>query len=283
MDNGVVTTSTLTSSKGGRTDTSSWQFVYTDSTSGLNEAQLSVTKAQNDENCVDFKWQRLRKRSVDTTVQLQDCIDLDTSFVSEGEASSEQSNASSSAYADDHKREESWWYGGGETFNSVYASSSIHNQSSESIRMQPFLSSDIYAVRDAVGGVLQAVWLNSNGWSVRVHDTEVASPQWVSFGKMNEFRGRRMLCVRTDWTGFVAEEGNTAGNGRAHGASLLPLPLTQLQYTVCRDDNLLTSWQRRVRDSIKSYEKRSPSSHMIEDPIWSTWAEFKKGRFYVLM
>lgn len=105
------------------------------------------------------------------------------------------------------------WYGGAETFNSSRSGVLINSQPFISSGKQPLpplklksineciwdaylfinyslsdIQSDIYGTRDKLGGVLQAFWMNSLGWSVKVEEfySDNNGPLWMSFNDARE-------------------------------------------------------------------------------------------------
>ena len=179
--------------------------------------------------------------------------------------------------------EEVFWFGGAEMFESTLAS----NTSFLGMKIldQPFYSSDIYASHSKLGGVLEAFWINSAGWRVE-SDT---APLWISFKDESIASPLPSLCLRSDWNAYTRSsypysQASTTTAGLKLG----------LNYNICKNRNLYTAWnavlQRRTEKRRIVYGKESsrttnttfssPNMAMIEEPIWSTWAEFKKGKVY---
>ena len=73
------------------------------------------------------------------------------------------------------------WYGGPELFDSHYSTSSRNDAV---FHIQPFVSSDIFSAEQKLGGVLQASWINSQGWYLSVNN-DYNQPLWVSFNDNN--------------------------------------------------------------------------------------------------
>lgn len=203
---------------------------------------LTISKAKQ-RDCVNLEW---RSNQALTKSILQDCINLESrkygSFKSK-----------------------TWWYGGAEMFRSYYSSTSNHGSQ---FSQQPFISSDIFGKENKLGGVLEALWLNSDGWSVRVNEnmSEFTSPLWASFDTNNQKTNQKSLCLSSDWRSFVSADSHPSN---------LRSP-TMLKYSICSSTDLKEAYHSQIINQI-SYNKQSPRIDMILNPIWSTWAEFKVG------
>jgi hypothetical protein len=282
-------------------------YYHYNSLSGEKLAELKISQQARDRQCYDLQWQQL---ILDPDFLLQDCIELKTKASRSSAVVATAAMKNGKFGDDDSSAITSWWYGGGERFDSIYASSSLDAKESVQMDIQPFQSSDIYSARDKIGGVLQAVWFNSDGWSISVEDDVSNAPLWISMGstEVEALNGTLALCLRSDWTNYTITAGaknGGRGGGRDHfHTTLLPrptfdsingsttttsakatneielLPLKTLRYTVCKDDNVKESWEKRIRNTVENQnqDKESPNIDMIEKPIWSTWAEFKKGK-----
>jgi len=164
---------------------------------------------------------------------------------------------------------ESRWYGGAELFDSHYVSTAT---SGSIIPMQPFISSDIFASETKLGGILQALWLNSQGWSVSADsNSDKMVPLWVSFRDTSDNNySSTALCLRGSYQSYSSR---SCHRGLQDPSDPSPCPPLQLSYTVCKDNNLLTSWTRYQQQI--PYNTSSPDRTALEKPIWSTWAEYK--------
>ena len=167
---------------------------------------------------------------------------------------------------------ESFWYGGPELFDSHFVSSSGLGSS---FPMQPFQSSDIFASETRLGGVLDAIWYNSNGWSISVPSSSILSqdrddlihvPLWTSFRDSSSKYRNSSLCFRASYQNF-SKPCHHKQDSRAS------CPVAHLQYKICKQSDIGQMWEKTVQDI--PYEPLSPNDSALESPIWSTWAEYK--------
>lgn len=149
------------------------------------------------------------------------------------------------------------WLTGQERYYSYYGSNKTYGVLYD---MQPFISNDMVAKPALFGGVLEGLWFTSDGWAISSSIVEHDMPLWMSFNS-NE-RGRNgSLCLRSDWGGIYG-----SNKGRR----------TNLEYKVCKYANIRETWTADVRRRF-DYIPNSPSEDLILKPVWSTWANFKKG------
>ena len=183
------------------------------------------------------------------------------------------------------EKEEIFWYGGAEMFESTLASNTSYL--GMKILEQPFYSSDIYAAHSKLGSVLEAFWINSAGWRVE-SDT---APLWISFKDETVAAPLPSLCFRSAWSMFTRSSYPYSQPFSSPRSTTSSIGLG-LNYKICKNDNLYEAWRKASAQRVN--EKRgnvhgkessnkkttsfsSPNMIMIEEPIWSTWAEFKKG------
>ena len=196
----------------------------------------------------------------------------------------------------------SFWYGGPELFDSHFASSTTHGSS---FPMQPFQSSDIFASETRLGGVLDAIWYNSNGWSISVPSSSIVSkvvegdlinvPLWASFRDSSAKYRNSSLCFRASYRNFSSSSSSSrsssVGSSSGSSSNSSPChhdeqenissgrPLTRchaparLQYKICKQSDIASMWEKTLKDI--PYEPSSPNDSALESPIWSTWAEYK--------
>lgn len=201
---------------------------------------IASLNARVNANCMSFEW--LQAPHANIAGILEDCISLQAPCVTCSRRA---------------------WYGGPELFGGSYTMGST--DSSDNITMQPFLSGDIFDSHGKLGGVLKAHWLSSDGWSIEVDEDVSNQPLWVSFNDITgETHRRRSLCIRSDYDSFL-------------NVNLSSPITTRLQYRICHHGNTEESWNQTILSQI-NHTVSSPVTKAIEDPIWSTWAEFKKGR-----
>lgn len=97
--------------------------------------------------------------------------------------------------------------------------------------------------------VLEPIWYTSRGFYLKVNQT---SPLFVSYSKLslNLFAKREPPYFRGD--------------------------TTYLDYKVCKYDNIKTAYKRAINDALGK-PTAPPDYTMVELPIWSTWAKYKKN------
>lgn len=209
---------------------------------------LDITKDDIDsDNCINIAWNKVN--NYHPNVLIEDCILL-SPFHS--------SNTSYNPV---------YWYGGAEQFHSHYAFTSHQGQF---IQNQPFISSDIIASENKLGGVLQATWLNSQGWSVSMKTSVANQPLFLSINDnitTYQYLDSKLgyLCLRSEYADYYSKylTQNQINNR-----------IVQMEYKVCYDHNILKSWKNQIIRNIP-YRAESPDIISIKNPIWSTWAEYK--------
>ena len=190
------------------------------------QISLKILSLKGD-SCTKFVWGGMKafRNSI-----LEDCIRMDPIYS-----------------LTDNQHISTWWYGGAELFQEHYASTSSRGNK---IDPQPFLSSDIYSIaeRNKLGGVLEAFWLNSNGWTVRVDSDRLLNqnsnnPLWISFN-VNTTHQSKSLCLGSDWSRYVPAEVSSKLD-------------TSLRYTVCHANTLKEAYTKQVLNRI-DYDNGSP-------------------------
>lgn len=83
------------------------------------------------------------------------------------------------AYNDSH------WYGGAETATQYWP---IRMQGEEEPR--PFITSDVYANRNAFGGILERYWLSSNATAIKINDSVPFHLGWSERDRTLRFQAR---------------------------------------------------------------------------------------------
>lgn len=83
------------------------------------------------------------------------------------------------AYNDSH------WYGGAETASQYWP---IRIQGEEEPR--PFITSDVYANRNAFGGILERYWLSSNATAIKINDSVPFHLGWSEKDRTLRFQAR---------------------------------------------------------------------------------------------
>jgi hypothetical protein len=205
-----------------QSDLSSTTYAAFDPASNISSASLSVKSTGN--NCIDISWTSSKANS---DFLIEDCISFGTN------------------------RE---WIAGQETFTSF-----LFTNTSQGTRyaMQPFVASDIYSEHKKLGGVLQAQWLSSDGWIVKINPNTFDTPLWSSFRADDT---QPSLCLRSEWSGLYGPPLNR---------------ITKLEYHVCKYANIADTWVEQVQSKI-NFMNNHPARNMTRHPVWSTWATFKK-------
>lgn len=192
----------------------------------LGGASLRIDN-YSESNCVSVLWE-----TETWDFNLQDCIVIDDS---------------------------EFWIAGQQMYNSFYASNSTFGTDYE---MQPFASNDIYKDNDKLGGVLEPIWISSNGWYVEaiISNKSTTIPLWVSF-KVNNITSNKEICLKSAWGGLYGKRRKT--------------DLT-LKYKLCKYRTIFEAWTVQIKSRQRNIQS-SPNVELLQEPVWSTWANFKKG------
>jgi len=135
-----------------------------------------------------------------------------------------------------------WWYGGPELATTNWPLNPT------TVERQKFISADFLANKAALGSVLEATWLTSSGASLRVVDGD-------------DFEMSLNVHCEGEAMPLVGK------------LCLFPTSRSQLVVEMCAHDDVraahLALLERLPRPT------HSPSTALIREPIWSTWARYK--------
>ncbi|XP_069959028.1 myogenesis-regulating glycosidase isoform X3 [Cherax quadricarinatus] len=146
---------------------------------------------------------------------------------------------------------EGHWYGGGEQISQPWP---IEKEPRDETA---FITADMLQNPSRwYGGVTEAYWISSTGLAVRVEET---TPLFLSVPDLDGDSVADELCLKARYElPYVAMPGSN---------------LT-LDYFLCSADDI-----RKVHEATYplffSLPESVPDARMIEEPIWSTWAEYK--------
>ncbi|CAL8345431.1 unnamed protein product [Lota lota] len=147
------------------------------------------------------------------------------------------------AYNDSH------WYGGAESATQHWP---ISIQGEE--EPLPFITSDVYANRNAFGGILERYWLSSNATAIKINDSVPFHLGWSAKDRTLRFQ------ARYENSPYRPPEGQRA--------------LPELSYRVCVGFDVTSIHKYMVR---RYFPKpiQVPASDVFQHPVWSTWALYK--------
>lgn len=148
------------------------------------------------------------------------------------------------------------WFGLGETFLQVWPTNKV------SFKMTPFLTNDYLGMggneKSAFGGVIEPFAVNSKGAGIYVSETVN-----LHVG-MNENKEKK-FCLRADSRSCEFNDLDKDKN-----------QTNELIYTICVAENI-KKVHKIMFDQFIEKPKGVPDMRMIKEPIWSTWANFKKN------
>ncbi|GCB77337.1 myogenesis-regulating glycosidase [Scyliorhinus torazame] len=142
------------------------------------------------------------------------------------------------------------WYGGAETSTQHWPI-----KISGVVDPKPYVTGDVYSIREGFGGILERYWVSSKAVAVRVNDSVPLHIGWNSSDK-------KAFCLHARYkdSPFQLLTGQQ--------------PFVELSYQVCVGSDLKIVH----RYMAKKYFKKpaiTPSESMFRYPIWSTWALYK--------
>uniref|UniRef100_A0A1A8RV07 Myogenesis-regulating glycosidase n=4 Tax=Nothobranchius TaxID=28779 RepID=A0A1A8RV07_9TELE len=143
----------------------------------------------------------------------------------------------------------SHWYGGAEMAAQYWP---IRFQGEEEPR--PFITSDVYANRNAFGGILERYWLSSNATAIKINDSVPFHLGWSQKDRTLRFQARYQDSP------FRPPAGQPA--------------FPELSYRVCVGLDVTSIHKYMVRRYFpKPVKVLSPE--VFKKPVWSTWALHK--------
>ncbi|KAM4578557.1 myogenesis-regulating glycosidase-like [Fundulus diaphanus] len=143
----------------------------------------------------------------------------------------------------------SHWYGGAETATQYWP---IRIQGEEEPR--PFITSDVYANRNAFGGILERYWVSSNATAIKINDSVPFHLGWSQKNRTLRFEARYQDSP------FRPPSGQQA--------------FPELSYRVCVGLDVTSIHKYMVRRYFPKPVK-VPSPEVFKKPVWSTWALHK--------
>ncbi|XP_021175911.2 myogenesis-regulating glycosidase [Fundulus heteroclitus] len=144
---------------------------------------------------------------------------------------------------------DSHWYGGAETATQYWP---IRIQGEEEPR--PFITSDVYANRNAFGGILERYWVSSNATAIKINDSVPFHLGWSQKNRTFRFE------ARYQGSPFRPPAGQQA--------------FPELSYRVCVGLDVTSIHKYMVRRYFPKPVK-VPSPEVFKKPVWSTWALHK--------
>ncbi|XP_053556949.1 myogenesis-regulating glycosidase [Bombina bombina] len=145
--------------------------------------------------------------------------------------------------------DDAYWYGGAEMSTQHWPIRLFGYQ-----EPKPFVTSDIYALRDSFGGILERYWLSSKAAAIKINDSVPFHLGWNSTEKSLFFEARYK---DSPYRPPVGQQ-----------------PFPELSYRVCVGSDVTSIHKYMVRRYFYKPTK-IPSVNMFKYPIWSTWAIFK--------
>ena len=180
----------------------------------------------------------------ENTVTLRVLQDSNRCFMLRWEAG----NSDLSTFSDCYQLAGSHWYGGAEVLKQVWPLEKAD------LKMRPFLPMDYLQVKNdtAYGSVLERCWFNSKGIAILVNESV---PLHVSWNKGGDGR----FCLKADKQGYPT--------------STVPHHIT---YRICSGEHA-RDIHAHVMKHFFQLPIDIPDVRMIKEPIWSTWARYKKA------
>ncbi|XP_053726351.1 myogenesis-regulating glycosidase-like [Synchiropus splendidus] len=145
----------------------------------------------------------------------------------------------------------SHWYGGAEMAKQHWP---IVIQGEEEPR--PYITSDVYANRNAFGGILERYWLSSNATAIKINDSVPFHLGWSEMDRVMRFQARYQDSP------FRPPLGQPA--------------FPELSYRVCVGADVTSIHKYMVRRYFPKPIK-VPSPEVFKHPVWSTWALYKSA------
>ncbi|XP_043543429.1 myogenesis-regulating glycosidase [Chiloscyllium plagiosum] len=142
------------------------------------------------------------------------------------------------------------WYGGAETSTQHWPI-----KISGVMDPKPYVTGDVYSIRDGFGGILERYWISSKSVAVRVNDSVPLHIGWNSSDK-------EAFCLHARYKDSPFQP--TTGQQ----------PFVELSYQVCIGSDLKIIHRYMAKKHFRKPEI-TPSEFMFRYPKWSTWALFK--------
>ncbi|XP_077570996.1 myogenesis-regulating glycosidase-like [Stigmatopora nigra] len=143
----------------------------------------------------------------------------------------------------------SHWYGGAESATQRWPLTVEGER-----EPRPFVTGDVYAQRDAFGGILERYWLSSKAVAIKINDSVPFHLGWSEKDLALRFQAR-----------YRDSPFRPARGGRAS---------PQLSYRVCVGSDVTSIHKYMVRRYFPKPVK-VPSVEVFKHPVWSTWALYK--------